>query len=305
MISFFARCFLSVRSQVWDIVGDSELEERRKRCIESTTEASTPAVFAGNILLLYVAAKSTALTAFLEIGVHPSIFDEKFLGEIHPLTKSSNLDEGVLVYYTSCLVACLECIVDGFSRSQHGSVGLPFDSGSPTPVLFQVIAEVCFWTSIIFSRAKTALLKESDEGLQSASTLLGQSCLSMISRPASRCLAALSCAEKHDSWGGVAMRSLLAMVRGAVALTSITEKQGGRRVDTLAEPQAVASQVPEDDDFFGSMDDSLFLELNEPSASQDPPAQQPCNDQNCFGVLWKPMVELLEVSMVRVTLMQI
>jgi hypothetical protein len=245
---------------------------------------------------VYVAAKSVALTAFLEIGVHPSIFDDKSLNEMPPLTKSSNLDEGVLVYYTSCLVACLECITDRFHKNQHGSVGIPFDRGGQPPVLFQLVVDVCFWTSIIFSRAKTALLATPDEGLKSASTLLGNSCLSMISRPASRCLAALSCAEEHDSCGGVAMRSLLTMIRGAVALTSNVGKR-----ETVAEPHAVASQVAERDDFFESMDDSLFLELDESSALQEPPVQRQYSEKNGFGVLWKLMIELLEVSMVRRT----
>lgn len=278
----------------------------RQRCIVARTVASGNS-YCGDMFRLFSTAKSLAWLTGLHCG---ATLDDTTTETTRP-TPILGLDDDrrSFVFLTSCLVACLDCACDQVER-RCTQFSYRCEEAVAQVEFFSSLAScVCLWISQTCFRCRS-FLKVSPSApntrllnLKDAAQELRTCVFGILASPLKRCLVCLTNATVHDKNGDTALRSVLGLMRAVVGLVSVSLEDEGVEpiaVETASEP-AVPYEEPSEEDFFGSLDDALFLNIDV-GTSQNPYRANLSVDPDIhsFREIWNLLIGMIKFTKVRV-----
>ena len=273
-------------------MADEQLKQLQQQCL--LNQSSNRAIFHGNMFRLFTTARTLAWLSRLHFGLSTDDLSQWRPPESLSQDLISGLDgdNGMLVFLTSCLVACLCSACDYLQDTLQGE-----NSFTRAEDFSTVISCLCGWLSWILIRSRVALTGSSappdspQSILYVAALELRKTVLQIIASPLTRCLECIASLPVSCDSGDLALRSALSLVRSVAGLTSLSLDAGGVATVTSTE-----SRATDEEDLFGSMDDSLFLDIEIGGSAAEKPV-----DEETVAVMkiWDALIGIVKLSKVR------
>lgn len=287
--------------QVWESLADLEMKERQ-RCIV-THNAENGNSYGGDLFRLFSTAKTLAWLTGLHCGVT--------LGDTttQPMPRTPILglddDRRMFVFLTSCFISCLDCACDQFEPRDTRLDHRCEEAIAQVESFWSLFSCVCFWLSQTCVRCRL-FLKISPSGsdkrlltLKGAAQELQTCVLGMLASPLKRCLVCLTNAMVHGENGDSALRSALSLILAAVGLVVEDGRVEPIAAAMMAELPVTSSEEPPEEDFFGSIDDALFLSIDVDMSQDRSRANQSVDpDVHAFGDIWNVLMDMIKLTKV-------
>ena len=274
--------------------------KERQRCIVAHNAASGNS-YGGDMFRLFSTAKTLAWLTGLHFGVT--------LGDTttHSMPRTPTLglddDRRMFVFLTSCFISCLDCACDQFelrdSRLDHRCE----EAIAQVESFSSLVSCICFWLSHICVRCHLFLKMSPSVSDKRLLTLKGaaqelQTCvLRMVASPLKRCLVCLTNAMVHGENGDFALRSMLSLILAVVGLAEYGRVEP-MATAAMAEPPVASAEEPQDEDFFGSIDDALFLSIDVDTSVRCRADQSVDPDVHAFRDVWNILIDMIKLTKV-------
>lgn len=246
-------------------MADGNMMERH-RCIVLRNATNTIA-YSGDLFRLFSTAKTLAWLT------------DHYWGDARTGNPSVAIDDdsSALIFLLSCMASCLECACSKFaSLGSHSS--FVCDNTIDEVKSFSVLVSfLCAWMSELCIRSRFALDISSSTSdtrsarLQAAALELRTCALAMLLSPIRQCIHCLTNVPIRGGNSDLALQSAFGLLRAVVGLGSATVEN----VQVESTSASVSNTTEAEEDLFGAIDDSLFLDINvDTPCEQCPPASE-------------------------------
>jgi hypothetical protein len=281
--------------------------KRRQHCVIAS-EASSGDAHTGDSFRLFCAAKTMAWLAKLHWLPVDGMVEKASLGFLpESLNTKLDDDDDMLSFLASCLGACLDCACDLFEPQTNG---LFHHYGADEATLHSenvaaVISCICSWLSQLCVQSQGLLHSSLDRAseahvlrLHRAAKQLKRNIFSMLASTLKKLLLRLTNSSFHGENTGLALLSVLGLVRAVAGVAATTVEVPGEDPVVTDTSRAQHTEQPADDDLFGSMDDDLFMNIDIDIAGKH--ANETADkDVVAFKEIWAILVDMIKLTKVR------
>lgn len=286
-------------------MADSTMKKRRQLIVSGQSLAEVEK-YNGDVVRLVSTAKTMAWIASLLWHAEKGTTTDHISPEVVEIELDD--DQSMLLFLSSCLSSCLVCVCDAI-KPQDNLVVLHRNADVSAEFESAAISSICLWLSELCIRSRevlnTSMLQPETSvlKLKEAAQELRSKIFTILTPAVKACLLRLTNLTVYSENANLALLSVLSLTRAAVSLMARKVQSNGSGISQA--PSNVASST--DEDLFGSMDDSLFMNIDLSTIGDQAPCDNPSRGQNetgdsdthAFKDLWTILVDMIKSSKVR------
>lgn len=278
--------------------------KKRQQLIVTGQSFAEEETYNGDVVRLFSTARTIAWFASLLWPGEKGTTTDQISPEVAKIELDDDLN--MLLFLTSCLSSCLVCMCDVMKPQdnlvllRNADVSAEFENAA--------ISSICLWLSELCIRCREILnenIPETESSvlrLQEAAQELRSKIFTILAPTVQKCLLRLTNLTVYSENANLALLSVLSLTRAIVSLVVTKVITNGSDI-----PQAPSNATQStDEDLFGSMDDSLFMNIDLGTKDDQRPQDNPSRGQNesgdrdtrAFKDLWTILVDMIKSSKV-------